>query len=141
MQPDVQLLRGQGYRLTRQRMLILEVIRDRRQHVTADEIYAEVSRRAPEINLATVYRTLQWLQSVGLLRKIDVGKDRMEYEYAQASAHHHLVCKECGWELEIDNHVIECLQAHIMEHYGFEADPEHVAIFGRCAQCRTSTET
>jgi Fur family ferric uptake transcriptional regulator len=135
---DIQLLRKQGYRLTRQRMLILDVLREQGRHLTADQIYGEVSRHHPEINLATVYRTLQWLHQVGLLRKIDVGKDRLEYEYATEADHHHLICKVCGTETQIDNHVIEKLQAHILEHYGFEADPDHVAIFGRCAQCRTA---
>jgi Fur family ferric uptake transcriptional regulator len=134
---DIQALRKQGYRLTRQRMLILDVLRDSNQHMTADQIYAEVSRHHPELNLATVYRTLQWLHNVGLLRKIDVGKDRLEYEYATDAGHHHLICKTCGTETQIDNHVIETLQAHILEHYGFEADPDHVAIFGRCTRCRT----
>jgi Fur family transcriptional regulator, ferric uptake regulator len=135
-QQDLQALRRQGYRLTRQRMLILDVLRESKRHMTADQIYGEVSRQHPEINLATVYRTLQWLQQVGMLRKIDVGKDRLEYEYAREAEHHHLICKVCGTETQIDNHVIETLQTHILEHYGFEADPDHVAIFGRCAKCR-----
>lgn len=129
-------LRKQGYRLTRQRMLILEIIRASERHISADEIFSEVRRQAPDINLATVYRTLQWLQSAGLLRKIDVGKDRLEYEYAGGQVHHHLICKECGTTTEIDHHVIEKLQEHILEHYDFAADPDHLAIFGRCAQCR-----
>lgn len=136
---DLSALRRQGYRLTRQRMLILEIIRASHQHISADEIFTEVRRQAPDINLATVYRTLQWLHGAGLLRKIDVGKDRLEYEYAGAHVHHHLICKECGVTTEIDNHVIEELQAHILDHYGFEADPDHLAIFGRCATCRQAT--
>lgn len=133
---DLWTLRQQGYRLTRQRMLILEIIRNSKRHISADEIFSEVRRQAPDVNLATVYRTLQWLHNAGLLRKIDVGKDRLEYEYAGGHIHHHLICKECGATTEIDNHVIEKLQAHILEHYDFAADPAHLAIFGRCAQCR-----
>jgi Fur family transcriptional regulator, ferric uptake regulator len=133
---EIQALRQQGYRLTRQRMLILDVLRDSTRHMTADQIYSEVSRQNPEINLATVYRTLQWLHQIGMLRKIDVGKDRLEYEYTREAHHHHLICKICGAETQIDHHVIETLQAHILEHYDFEADPDHVALFGRCAVCR-----
>lgn len=135
---DIQALRKQGYRLTPQRMLILDILRSSERHMTADQIYAEVSQHHPEINLATVYRTLQWLYQVGLLHKIDVGKDRLEYEYARDTEHHHLICKVCGTETQIDNHVIQTLQDHILEHYGFEADPDHVAIFGRCAHCRVA---
>jgi Fur family transcriptional regulator, ferric uptake regulator len=135
-QSELHALREQGFRLTHQRRLILDYIKQRAGHVTADDIYSEVSRHCPEMNIATVYRNLQWLYSVGLLRKFDLGKDRLEYEYASADAHHHLICKDCGSEQEIDDHVMVCFRAHVLEHYGFEADPEHVPILGRCAQCR-----
>ncbi len=131
----IQNLRARGFRLTRQRMLILDVMRQQK-HLTAEAVHDAVKQQCQTIDLATVYRTLHWLHNVGLLRKFDIGKDRLEFEYATATEHHHLICTGCGAEREIDNHVIECLQAHIMEHYDFEADPEHVALFGRCAQCR-----
>jgi Fur family ferric uptake transcriptional regulator len=134
--PTVQALREQGFRLTHQRRLILEFIQTQPAHVTADEIYAGVSGRCPELNITTVYRNLQWLHDVGLLRKIDSGKGRLEYEYAGAPVHHHLICKDCGGEQAIDNHVMVIFAAHVLEHYGFEPDPEHMAIFGRCAECR-----
>ena len=134
---DIELLRGQGFRLTYQRRLILDYVKGHPEHVTAEEIHTAVSKQCPELNIATVYRNLQWLHSVGLLRKIDLGKDRKEYEYAGAGMHHHLICKECGAQAEIDNHVMVCFRDHVLEHYGFEADPDHVAIFGRCARCRT----
>ena len=136
----VQALREQGFRLTRQRMLIVDVLRQREQHLTAEAIHEAVKLQHPKIDLATVYRTLHWLHGVGLLRRIDVGKERLEWEYATAAVHHHLICNQCGAEQEIDNHVIECLQAHVLEHYGFEADPEHVALFGRCASCRSAEQ-
>ncbi len=140
MQHDrhIELLRSQGFRLTKQRMLILDVLRHHQQHLTADAIFDVVKQQQTSIDVATVYRTLAWLHGVGLIRKIDVGKDRLEYEYAPNGLHHHLICNSCGVEQEIDNHVVESLQAHILEHYGFEADPEHVAFFGRCAHCRSS---
>ncbi len=134
----IQRLRAQGYRLTRQRMLILDVIARRRAHISADEIHREVVQINPALNLATVYRTLTWLHGAGLIRKIDVGRDRMLYEYAAADEHHHLICRSCGVEHQIDNHVVEKLREHILEHYDFAADPEHIAIFGRCARCRNS---
>lgn len=133
---DVQRLREQGFRLTRQRILILDVLRQHACHLTAEEIFAKVEQLHPTIDRATVYRTLQWLHGVGLVRKIDVGKDRLEYESAEAPSHHHLICRSCGREQQIDDHVIVVMRAHVLEHYGFDADPEHIAIFGRCADCR-----
>ncbi len=135
---ELQVLREQGFRLTYQRRLILDYIKRQPGHVTADEIFAHVSELCPEFSLATVYRNLQWLHAVGLLRKFDLGKERLEFEYAAAPMHHHLICKACGAEQEIDNHVMVCFRDHVLEHYGFEADPEHQAIFGRCAACRAT---
>jgi Fur family ferric uptake transcriptional regulator len=133
----IQTLREQGFRLTRQRRLILEAVRQHVHHLTAEIVYEAVRQQLPTIDLATVYRSLHWLHSMGLLRKFEVG-GRLEFEYAGADAHHHLICNSCGQHQEIDNHVIEVLQAHILEHYGFEADPEHVALFGQCAECRAA---
>lgn len=140
MQHDqhIEQLRSQGFRLTKQRMLILDVLRGHQHHLTADAIFDVVKQKQPSLDVATVYRTLAWLLDVGLIRKIDVGKERLQYEYAANGLHHHLICNICGVEQEIDNHVVECLQAHILEHYGFAADPEHVAFFGRCADCRAA---
>lgn len=135
---ELQVLRERGFRLTYQRRLILDYIKQQARHVTADEIFTHVSGQCPEFSLATVYRNLQWLHGVGLLRKFDLGKERLEFEYAAAPMHHHLICKSCGAEQEIDNHVMVCFRAHVLEHYGFEADPEHQAIFGRCAACHAA---
>jgi Fur family transcriptional regulator, ferric uptake regulator len=138
LEENLDALRKQGYRLTWQRRMILEVMRDHPDHMTADEIYAEVSREAPEINIATVYRTLQWLQGVGLLRKIDVADDRMHYEYAGYATHHHLVCRSCGTMIEIDHASFDDVRRAIFEQHGFEAEVDHLAIFGRCAECRAA---
>lgn len=134
-------LRQQGFRLTNQRLLILDVIEANNGHISADDIATTVTQRDPRLNRATVYRTLQWLHSVGMLRKIDVGTPPLRYELAAEHAHHHLICRDCGYEQEIDHHVVATLQAHILEHYDFAADPDHLAIFGRCAHCRQLAET
>ena len=129
-------LRRRGYRLTPQRLLILEVVRSRPEHLSAEAIHAEVTARYPTINLATVYRNLQWLQEAGLLRKIDIGCGHLLWEYADAGLHHHLICQHCGSVEEIDNHVVECLSTHVREHYGFAVNLDHLAIFGRCGACQ-----
>lgn len=133
---DMQRLRAQGFRITRQRRIILDAVQRQGGHLSADDIFSAVQHEQPALDRATVYRTLHWLHRAGLVRKLDLGTDRQVFEYVTAEPHHHLICTECGTERAIDNHVIACLQAHIREHYDFDADPDHVAIFGRCAGCR-----
>jgi Fur family ferric uptake transcriptional regulator len=141
---ELAALRRRGYRLTPQRLLILDVVKKRPEHLSAEAIHAEVAARYPTINLATVYRNLQWLQVAGLLRKIDIGCGHLLWEYAEASAHHHLICQSCGSVQEIDNHVVECFNNHVREHYDFQVNLNHLAIFGRCTACQEleqATET
>ncbi|HZG67341.1 MAG TPA: Fur family transcriptional regulator [Herpetosiphonaceae bacterium] len=133
---DIAALRRRGYRLTPQRLLILDVVKTRSEHLSAEAIHAEVAARYPVINLATVYRNLQWLQEAGLIRKIDIGCGHLLWEYSGDGHHHHLICQSCGSLQEIDNHVVECLSDHVRDHYGFAVNLDHLAIFGRCVACQ-----
>lgn len=123
--------------MTRQRRAIMDTVQRAERHLTADEIAGEVGQREPQINRATLYRTLRWLCDVGQLRSIDLGDGRRRYEPAAEHEHHHLLCRVCGAELEIDEHVVQVFQAHIREHYDFDVDGEHLALWGRCAVCRS----
>jgi Fur family transcriptional regulator, ferric uptake regulator len=133
---DAAALRLQGHRLTPQRMMVLEVIKRGGQHLTAEEVHAAILPQHPYINIATVYRTLQWLQEVGLVAPIAIGGGPLRYEYVQGNSHHHLVCQECGGEQEIGDDILDALKNQLLERYAFSAQLHHLAIPGRCAICR-----
>ena len=137
---DIAALRRQGYRLTSQRLMMLEVLKNRAEHLSAEALHAEVVARYPLTNVATVYRNLQWLHDAGLIRKIDIGRGHLLWEYAGLAHHHHLICQNCDMVQEIDNHVVECFSAHVREHYSFELNLDHVAIFGKCAACQSQPD-
>jgi Fur family transcriptional regulator, ferric uptake regulator len=142
MQPsdDADILRQQGHRLTPQRLTVLEVIKHSGKHLTAEEIHAAVLPQQPYVNIATVYRTLQWLQDIGLVAPIAVGNGPMRYEYVAGAAHHHLICQECRHEQEIGDDILDALKAQLLERYGFAAQLSHLALPGRCATCQTTDE-
>lgn len=133
---DATALRQQGHRLTPQRLAVLEIIKSSRRHLTADEIHAAVLPQHPYVNIATVYRILQWLQEVGLVAPIAIGSGPLRYEYIRGIAHHHLVCQECGHEHEIGDDILDTLKVELLERYGFTAQLSHLALPGRCADCR-----
>jgi Fur family ferric uptake transcriptional regulator len=133
---DAAALRRQGHRLTPQRMMVLEVIKRGGQHLTAEEVHAAILPQHPYINIATVYRTLQWLQEVELVAPIAIGAGPLRYEYVQGNSHHHLVCQECGDEQEIGDDILDALKGLLLERYAFSAQLHHLAIPGRCATCR-----
>ena len=125
-----------GYRLTPQRLMILSAIEKSDDHISAEEIYAQVVVEYPHVNISTVYRTLELLKQLGLVTETDLGGGRVRYHPVDKGHHHHLVCKECGAIIDLDESVLARLEDVLLSRYNFSADMKHMAIFGRCAKCR-----
>jgi len=124
-----------GYRLTPQRMMILSAIENSDDHISAEEIYAQVVAKYSNVNISTVYRTLELLKRLGLVTETDLGEGRVRYHPADKGHHHHLVCKECGAIIDLDESVMASVKDTLLREYKFIADLEHLAILGRCVNC------
>jgi len=129
-------LRAAGYRRTPQREMILEAIHNLGGHFCAEQIYQAVRAQSPYVNRSTVYRTLELFKEVGLLIELHASNGQTKYELATAGYHHHLVCRCCGQTIEVADRYLDSLVQDLREEYGFEAQIQHLAIFGRCADCR-----
>jgi len=129
-------LSKQGYRMTPQRVMILSVIEESNRHISAEEIYAQVTAKYPHVNISTVYRTLELLKRLGLIYEIDLGEGRIRYHSESKGHHHHLVCQKCGAVIDISESVLFPLQAVLLQAFNFSADLKHIAIFGLCENCR-----
>lgn len=129
-------LREMGYRLTPQRAMTLAVIEGSRDHISAEEIYAQVAARYPRVNISTIYRTLELLKRLGLIYEIDLGEGRIRYHPAERGHHHHLVCRKCGAVIDVGESVLFPLQAVLLQAFGFSAELRHMAIPGICEKCR-----
>ncbi len=132
-------LHSQGYRLTPQRQLILEMVRQMEDHVTPEEVYLRVHRRNPAISRATIYRTLDFLCEQRLIHALYWG-GQMYYEIVENQPHHHLVCRICGGIEECEHDLLQALFAAVEKKHHFTIDIDHVALFGVCRQCRTSSQ-
>ena len=121
--------------MTPQRQLVLDSVRTL-QHATPEEICAEVRRTAPGVNITTVYRTLELLESLGLITHTHLNHGAPAYHAAGGDEHLHLVCRDCGQVNEAPPTLIDTLVRDLAEQRGFTVDVGHVAIFGVCAQCR-----
>jgi Fur family ferric uptake transcriptional regulator len=127
-------LRAKGYRLTPQRQLVLEAV-GKLGHATPEEIHGEVRKTAAAVNISTVYRTLELLESVGLVTHTHLGHGAPTYHVATDDDHVHLVCRECGAVAESAPTVLGGLVEELGRTEGFEVDVAHFAIFGRCRAC------
>ncbi|MFC1952114.1 Fur family transcriptional regulator [Chloroflexota bacterium] len=124
-----------GYRLTPQRMMISTAIEDSDDHISAEEIYAQIVAKYPQVNISTVYRTLELLKGIGLVTETDLGGGRVRYHSAEKGHHHHLLCQECGAIIDLDESVLSSLKDTLLKEYKFVADLRHLAVFGCCVGC------
>lgn len=129
-------LRELGFRLTPQRLLILSVLQGTDEHISAEEIHSLVRQRYPFVDISTVYRTLDVLKGMGLVMETDLGEGRVRYHWAEKGRHHHLVCRQCGAVMDLEESVPQMLGEALRREYGFQADLAHLAIFGRCRRCQ-----
>jgi Fur family ferric uptake transcriptional regulator len=134
-------LKQYGLRMTPQRQLILDVVASMRGHIAVDQVYRQVAARFPDVNITTVYRTLEVLEERGFVRHTHFHDSRSQYERTDEPAHQHLVCKVCGRDQEMDLSVLEPLAQDLLARYGFVADLGHTALIGVCESCtRTKSE-
>lgn len=128
-------LQERGYRLTVQRALILDAIESLAGHISAEDIYALIRERFPQVNISTVYRTLELVEQAGLAVHAHFDDGVAKWHLAEDSSHQHLVCRRCGKEQELDLEVVEPLAQELRERYSFLADIAHFAIIGLCQEC------
>jgi Fur family ferric uptake transcriptional regulator len=137
----LEMLRERGQRMTPQRQLILEAVQAIDGHISAEAVHARVAGRFPQVNISTVYRTLELLQDIGLVTHTHFDDGVAQYHRAEEGLHQHLVCRACGSEQELDLAVLEPLGAVLNERYGFEADLAHFALVGLCRACAGRPQT
>jgi Fur family ferric uptake transcriptional regulator len=126
-------LREQGLRLTPQRQLILRAVEELR-HATPDEVLAHVRSQVSSVNASTVYRTLEVLEELGLVRHTHLSDRAPTYHSTLEHEHVHVVCRSCRKVSSYDPTLVEPLAAALAED-GFVMDVGHLAIFGTCADC------
>lgn len=127
-----QRLRGSGYRLTPQRRLILDAVA-KLGHATPEDVVSQV--REFGINTSTVYRNLEVLEGLGLLKHTHLVDRAPTYHVVTEHEHLHLVCRECQRVRSVDPDVVETLVATLRTEHGFVVDVGHLAIFGQCVSC------
>ena len=129
------LLRARGGRVTSPRRLLLESIFEADGHRTAEELAQVVREKAPDVHISTIYRNLESLEELGVIFHVHLGHGPATYHLASAP-HGHLVCQVCGTTVEAPDDLFKSLSASAKSRFGFQIDPYHFAILGRCQACR-----
>ncbi|KPL05941.1 hypothetical protein AMJ86_10320 [bacterium SM23_57] len=135
-QTIIEHLRKKGYRITPQREMIIESIAHSNSHMSAEEVFSELQKRTKATNIATVYRTLEMLWEEGLACRNDLGEGHIVYATLEHGPHIHLICRYCSTVIDADPRVLQPLQERLNSEYRFEADLQHLSIFGVCKGCQ-----
>lgn len=127
-------LRDRGLRATRQRRCVLDAV-DTLGHATVEQVAAHVQRTDAEVSLATVYRTLELLEELGLVTHAHLEHGAPTYHSTRHEEHIHLVCRNCGRVQEADATFGHDLARAVRTEYGFLTDVRHLALHGVCGWC------
>ncbi len=138
--------KGSGYRITLGREAIVKVLTEARRHLSAEDIYMKVHSVYPSIGLTSVYRTLEILAAVGLIRKFDFGDGRARYELMEGPGrnkhHYHLICIRCRRVIDYADSVgneeglLKKMEEKLSKKYDFDINDYVVQFYGICSECR-----
>jgi Fur family ferric uptake transcriptional regulator len=132
-------MRARGMRWTPQRRLLLRVLADTKGHVTASELLDRCRAMDPQTTPSTVYRTLDVLEELGVVRHAHGADGREEFHVLPKNEHGHLTCTSCGRTWEIDAAEAGQLTRALIDSHAFEVDLSHLTIVGHCAACRAAS--
>lgn len=133
-------LTAEGFKVTKQRILILESFLKLKEHISAEELFAKIKKTDPLIGQATVFRTLKVLVKSGIAAPVEFSDKTIRYEY-NINHHDHLVCTSCGEIVEFTDEKIETQQRIICEHNKYLLTNHRLEIFGVCASCQKKLKT
>ncbi|MFQ5996722.1 MAG: Fur family transcriptional regulator [Dehalococcoidales bacterium] len=125
-----------GKRVTHQRAIIMEIIRQGQGHLDADEIYRRARGKEPRLSLSTVYRTLQMMKESNLVEELHFDDNHHHYEVKPSAEHHHLLCLGCGKVIEFNYPLSRYLKKRAPEAKDFDIMETEVRMTGYCAKCR-----
>ena len=128
-------LRARGFRMTPQRLAILHVLRHEGTHLSPAEVYKQARKEVPGLTEPTVYRTLEFLADNALVRPSYSSTGHLTYEIA-GSDHHHIICRNCSAEIEVEHTLLESLYRKLETASGYRSIDSHVTFFGVCPDCQ-----
>lgn len=132
----IKILRCNGCRITAPRRVILEVISTSHRALQPGEVYELCRQKSSRIGLVTVYRTLDQLETLGLIQRIHREDGCHMLMPAPAGHEHYLVCTGCGLTILFKGDELEGLFSRVEEGTGFQVREHWLQLFGTCPQCR-----
>ena len=136
--PIVDALDRAGYRMTEPRRSLAALIAEQDGHFTAAELVAAAKKSRPAVGRATVFRTLELLEEIGAVERLDLPTGEHAYVGCEPAHHHHVVCSRCGRATEIDDSGLRSVVQDVARQTGFRVDDHRLELFGICPDCQAA---
>lgn len=131
------MLRKHGYKVTPQRLAVYEALADETWHPNAEMLYKKLQPKFPAMSFATVYKSIEILHAINVIRILNIGEDSYRYD-AKVQEHYHLCCLKCGRidDIVIDEKLKEQLTALAESESGYDISSRKFFFYGVCPHCR-----
>ncbi len=130
------IVKKRGLKNSSQREYILKTLFHAKEHLSPEEIHRLVKEENPSIGLATVYRTLAFLEREQLVNAISFSSEGKKYELNRGSHHDHMICLQCGKIIEFFDEDLESIQESIAKEHGFRLITHELNLYGICKECQ-----
>ena len=125
-----------GYRLTRPRRAVADLVNSRSGHFTAADLLDDARRKRQPIGRATLFRNLDLFTELGALERLDLPNGEHAYVSCEPEQHHDLVvCRSCGTAVEVEDSGLQSVVAEIANRSGYVIDTHRLELFGTCPSC------
>jgi len=121
-------------RKSKQKEVILRVLKSTSSHPSADWIYEQVRKEIPNISLGTIYRNLKLLKESGDILELDFGSTLSRFD-ANAQNHYHFRCDKCGRIFDLDEPVDKTIEDRVTQKTGFKVTHHRLELYGLCRDC------
>jgi len=128
-------LKASGRKLTPARLAVIEVLEREPEHLNHTQILEEGKKIYPKLSRATVYRTMDLLVELKLVRPLYLNDPTQRFVSA-AGGHHHLICTNCDTTYEFDHCTVDELARELSEKYNFQIRNHLLEFQGLCQSCR-----
>ena len=132
----IEKLREHDHRITPQRLAILRVLADSKGHPSVEQIYTRVKSDFPTTSLATVYKNISLMKSLGEVLELGFSDDSNRYDGNRPYPHPHLVCTDCKKIIDPDLSMLHDLTRELVEETGFHILSHRMDFFGICPECQ-----
>ena len=131
-------LRERDFRLTPQRLTVVRILTESKDHPSVEDIYARVKSDFPTTSLATVYKTIAMLKEMDQVLELDFGSGGNRYDGNRPYSHAHLMCLDCGDIVDADLDVLDTLPQQIATRTGYQLVSHRFDIYGICPRCQSA---